>query len=49
MSHDEADGSNALTSLPAFKAFQKQLEGRCVEPPVVTELPPVDSYGEAAL
>jgi hypothetical protein len=40
---------NPLTSLPAFKAFQKQLEGRCVEPPVVTELPPIDSYGEAAL
>jgi len=36
---------NPLTALPAFKAFQKELKDRCVEPPVVTELIPVDSYG----
>jgi len=42
--HDAPD-ANVLTELPAFKAFQSQLEERCVEPPVVTELSPVDSYG----
>ena len=36
--------SNPLTALPAFKAFQEQLKGRCVEPPLVTELSVVDSY-----
>jgi quinol monooxygenase YgiN len=39
------DNDNPLTALPAFKAFQAQLKDRCVEPPVVTELSPVDSYG----
>ncbi len=39
---------NPLTTLPSFKAFQAQLEDRCVEPPVVTELSPVDSYGDAS-
>ncbi len=40
----EKVNDNPLVSLPAFKAFQKELGERCVEPPVVTELPPVDSY-----
>lgn len=35
---------NPLLDLPSFKAFQKDLNDRCVEPPVVTELLPVDSY-----
>jgi hypothetical protein len=35
---------NPLTMLSSFKAFQKQLQERCVEPPVVTELRAVDSY-----
>lgn len=35
---------NPLLALPSFKAFQKDLKDRCVEPPVVTELSPVDSY-----
>ena len=35
---------NPLVALPAFKAFQAKLKERCVEPPVVTELTPVDSY-----
>ena len=39
---------NPLTSLPSFKAFQAQLKDRCVEPPVVTDLSVVGSYGEAA-
>jgi hypothetical protein len=37
--------NNPLAGLPSFKAFQKQLKDRCVEPPVVTELSPVDAYG----
>src|ERR1051325_6987279 len=30
-------GDNPLTSLPAFKAFQSEIEDRCVEQPVVTD------------
>ncbi|MDB4996221.1 MAG: hypothetical protein JWM74_3653 [Myxococcaceae bacterium] len=41
-------GANALTALPAFKAFQKELKERCVESPLVTELLAVDSYGLVA-
>ncbi len=36
--------ANPLTSLPEFDAFQRELKGRCVAPPVVTELNLVDSY-----
>jgi hypothetical protein len=39
---------NPLTALPSFKAFQSQLKDRCVEPPVVTEVSVVGSYGEVA-
>jgi hypothetical protein len=39
---------NPLTSLPAFKTFQKELKERCVELPVVTELSAVDSYSSIA-
>jgi quinol monooxygenase YgiN len=38
-----------LTSLPAFQAFQAKIKERCVEPPVVTEVSIVDSYGFAPL
>jgi hypothetical protein len=41
----ETRDDNPLTTLPSFRAFQAQLKERCVEPPVVTELSPVDSYG----
>jgi hypothetical protein len=41
-------GENPLTSLPSFKAFQAGLKERCVEPPVVTELSAVGSYGFVA-
>ena len=37
-----------LTSLPAFQAFQAKIKERCSEPPVVTELSIVDSYGSFA-
>jgi quinol monooxygenase YgiN len=43
-----AGSSDALTTLPSFKEFQKDLKSRCAEPPVVSELSPVGSY-EAAL
>jgi hypothetical protein len=39
---------NPLAALPSFKVFQGQLRDRCVEPPVVTELRVVGSYGEVA-
>jgi quinol monooxygenase YgiN len=39
---------NPLAGLPSFKAFQKELKERCVEPPLVTELSVVDSYGLVA-
>ena len=42
--HAAPPAENPLTSLPAFKAFQAKLKERCVEPPVVTELSPVDAY-----
>jgi hypothetical protein len=35
---------NPLTTLASFKAFQKQLQERCVEAPLVTELRALDSY-----
>ncbi len=39
------DGADsALTELPAFKAFQKELKARCVELPLVTEMTIVDSF-----
>ena len=40
-----AEDPSRLTSLPAFKAFQEKIKERCVEPPLVTELTVVDSYG----
>jgi hypothetical protein len=36
---------NPLAALPSFKAFQGQLKANCVEPPVVMDLTPIDSYG----
>jgi len=34
-----------LAVIPAFKAFTAEIEGRCEEPPVPTELTLVGSYG----
>ena len=45
VSHEEADGSNALTSLPAFKAFSAGIKDRCEQPPVRVELTEIGSYG----
>ena len=45
VSHEEADGSNALTSLPAFKAFSAGIKDRCEQPPVRVELTEIGAYG----
>jgi hypothetical protein len=45
VSHDEADGVNALTALPAFKAFAERVKERCEVPPVRVELTEIGSYG----
>ena len=37
-----------LGKIDAFRAFTAEIEGRCEEPPVVTELTLVGSYGVAA-
>src|SRR5260370_10625958 len=44
----ETPDANPLTALASFKAFQKDHKDRCVEPPVVTELSVVGSYGSDA-
>ena len=45
----ETPGENPLSALASFKAFQKGIEDRCVERPVVTELSSVvGSYGVVA-
>ena len=45
VSHDEPDGSNALTALPAFKAFAAGIKERCEKPPARVELTEIGSYG----
>lgn len=45
VSHEDADGSNALTSLPQFKAFAAGVKERCTLPPVRVELTEIGSYG----
>jgi quinol monooxygenase YgiN len=42
-----ADDSDALTDLPSFKAFAKDVEARCEAPPQVTRLGlrMLESYG----
>jgi hypothetical protein len=37
-----------LGPLASFKAFQEDIEGRCEEPPVVTEITLVGSYAVAS-
>jgi len=45
VSHEEAEGGNALTALPAFKAFSAGVKERCVEPPQRVEMTEIGSYG----
>jgi hypothetical protein len=40
--------NNPLVQLASFKAFQEKLKERCDEPPVLTELSTVESYGPVA-
>lgn len=42
---DMAGDPAALRDLPAFQAYRSTLEARCVEPPVMTMLHEVGSYG----
>jgi hypothetical protein len=39
------DGDNPLATLPAFAEFQRDLAGRCVEPPAPSGATVVGSYG----
>jgi hypothetical protein len=43
-STETADGSSALPDLPAFKRFQENIDDRCEERPVVTEIREIGSY-----
>ncbi len=45
VAHEEADGANALTALPAFQAFAAGVKDRCASPPVRVELNEIGSYG----
>ena len=45
VSHDEPDGANALTALPAFKAFTAGIQDRCAQPPTRVELTEIGSHG----
>ena len=45
VSHESAEGRDALRALPAFKAFQSGIEERCAVPPVSTPLTELGSYG----
>ena len=36
---------NPLDAIAAFKAFTARIQERCVEPPELTELEPIGSYG----
>lgn len=38
------EGRNPLSEVKAFKEFQREIEDRCEEPPVVTELSEVGSF-----
>ena len=45
VSHEEADGTNALTSLPEFKAFSEGVKARCEVLPARVDLTEIGSYG----
>jgi quinol monooxygenase YgiN len=42
---ETADGRSPLTRLATFQAFQEGIAERCEQPPVVTELHEVGSFG----
>ena len=43
-SADTEDGRNPLLDVEAFRSFQENIQDRCDEPPVVTELREVGSF-----
>ena len=45
VSHEESDGANALTALPAFKAFTAGIKDRCEVPPNRVDLTEIGSHG----
>ena len=45
VSHEAAEAGQALTSLPAFRAFAAGVKDRCAVPPQRSELTEVGSYG----
>jgi len=45
VSHEEPDGGNALTALPAFQAFAAGVKDRCVEPPRRVTLTRIGAHG----
>ena len=45
VSHEVADGVNALTELPAFKAFTAGIKDRCEVPPHRVDITKIGSYG----
>ena len=45
VSRESEAGGQALTALPAFKAFTAGIRERCDEPPVTVELQEIGSYG----
>jgi quinol monooxygenase YgiN len=45
VSYEQADSNNALTTLPAFKAFAAEIRDRCEDQPVTNELKEIGSYG----
>jgi hypothetical protein len=42
---ESVSDTSELTEVPSFKAFQKELADRTDEPPIVTEVQVVGSYG----
>ena len=42
---ESEEASSPLTKVKAFKEFQSQIEDRCEELPVVTQLSEIGSYG----
>jgi hypothetical protein len=44
VAHDVEGAGQALTSLPAFKAFVAEIRDRCVEPPLRVELTQLGAY-----
>ena len=45
VSHEAGESGNALTSLPAFKAFSAGVKERCEVPPHRVQLTEIGSYG----